>query len=49
MKKASSILLVVVGLFALNIQKPPVADKATITVAKETTYAKGKKRTRILG
>jgi polyisoprenoid-binding protein YceI len=42
MKKASSLLLVVGSLFVLNIQRPPVADVATITVAQEVSTEKGK-------
>jgi polyisoprenoid-binding protein YceI len=42
MKKASSLLLVVASLFVLNVQRPPVADVATITVAQEVATEKGK-------
>lgn len=43
MKKASSILFVVASLFVLNLQRPPVADKATIGKAQVVNVAKGKK------
>ncbi len=43
MKKISSILLVVGGLFAANIQKIPIADTAKITEAKTVAAPKGKK------
>jgi polyisoprenoid-binding protein YceI len=43
MKKASSILLVAGSLFILNVQRPPLADKAIITEAKIEVAAKGKK------
>ncbi len=42
MKKASSLLLVVASLFVLNVQRAPVADVATITVAQEVATEKGK-------
>jgi polyisoprenoid-binding protein YceI len=43
MKKISSMLLIVGGLFAINIQRPPVADNAVITSAKAVAEPTGKK------
>lgn len=43
MKKISSSALIIAGaLFVLNVQKPPVADKAVIKEAQEVSMAKGK-------
>lgn len=42
MKKVSSALIVAGALFVMNVQRPPVADKAVIAEPQETLMAKGK-------
>jgi polyisoprenoid-binding protein YceI len=42
MKKISSALIVAGALFVMNVQRPPVADKAIISNAQEASMAKGK-------
>jgi polyisoprenoid-binding protein YceI len=42
MKRMSSALVIAGALFLVNIQKPPVADKAIINAPQETLMAKGK-------
>jgi polyisoprenoid-binding protein YceI len=42
MKKITSVLMFTGALFVLNVQRPPVADKALIGAAKEVATEKGK-------